>query len=160
MAWRVIEIDNWRKFSALADRLIFARPHDAPYVLRGQADAAWGLSPSLLRLFPADVTAGHSRGRTAIADGVQSASTPPSLGRGAAQHPPTTSIAGMVGTESQHHHAPTRLLDWTRSPYVAAYFAVEQAVDKPGAVFVVHVPTASRTFISAFAERRVTNRAI
>jgi hypothetical protein len=38
----------------------------------------------------------------------------------------------------QHHWAPTRLLDWSYSPYVAAYFAVNQEPDADGALWMVH----------------------
>ena len=35
----------------------------------------------------------------------------------------------------QHYRAPTRLLDWTTSVYVAAYFAVADEWDEPGAIW-------------------------
>lgn len=40
-------------------------------------------------------------------------------------------------TLMQHYGAPTRLMDWTKSPYVAAYFAVEQNPDDDGVVLVI-----------------------
>ena len=52
----------------------------------------------------------------------------------------------------QHYGAPTRLLDWTQSPYVAVYFAVESEWDEDGAVFLVHAHAAQKTYQEQFGQ--------
>jgi len=40
-----------------------------------------------------------------------------------------------ISIDMQHYSCPTRLLDWSQSPYVALYFAINQDFDSDGALF-------------------------
>lgn len=103
------------------------------WYFRGQADAAWALQPSIVRSFNKSVDR-----EFAI-----------NLEHGALYHfkkrirlfmPNCILSDNDHHTDwwalMQHYSCPTRLLDWTLSPYVALYFAVRDASDKDGAVWL------------------------
>lgn len=53
---------------------------------------------------------------------------------------------------AQHHGLPTRLLDWTENPLVAAYFACQEDESEDGAIYMLQTPHVVRDYsISPFA---------
>lgn len=111
-----IRLGSWGELHALAKQ---------NWIYRGQADAAWALSTSLERCFGREGIAGEARGELEKELVREFRRTYHNY----AEHVPEPERLIEWLALMQHHGAPTRLLDFTYSIYVAAYFAVENATE-------------------------------
>ena len=124
----ITTIHSWNEFDAVA------RDLDG-WAFRGQRDAEWPLLSSLsrhLKDFVADKTCWRERESRAIRIFRRKAHNYVSDLR--ILDDDLRCLALM-----QHHGAPTRLLDFTKSPYVAAFLALENATGS-AAVFALNTP--------------------
>jgi len=149
-----ITLAGWDKLVTLANDLDVGDPLDTTYVFRGQEDAAWRLEPSLHRAVTND-------GRTELPATdrlLRIEQTLTGKFRGIApNHLPAATLSATNSVTDwwllmRHYGVPTRILDWTASFYVAAYFAAAKAPDKDGAIYLVH----GRTLIDAMKKSYAT----
>jgi len=130
---RVFNIDT------VHDLLDFLGGFDGDWVFRGQVNSEWSLQPGIERLLPSnaiwpDQSVLCNLEKLGLDD----------FKRGAHHFlredvAPKTKLGWL--SLMQHHGAPTRLLDFTQSPYVALYFATESVSflsEKKSAVWAVN----------------------
>ena len=123
-----IHVSSWEEFIKLSSAL-------DGWAFRGQKDARWPLLSSLSRYldaFIADKSTWRVREERAIRI----------FRRKAHNYFPDASVLAndlRCLALMQHHGAPTRLLDFTKSPFVAAFFAFENAVTDV-AVYALNTP--------------------
>jgi hypothetical protein len=118
---------GWDQFTdCLRPELFGAGPfRPGRYLFRGVRDADWKLVSSFDRQFP-DIE-DRQRVSTELIEAFR---------RACEEHVD----AGVLADDDrllalgQHHGLPTRLLDWTTSAFVAAYFALSGALIDPGAL--------------------------
>jgi len=132
--WPSIRVETWAQFTDIVNKSLPKKSalHKA-YLWRGQADVSWGLRTSLRRAL----------GDLSIAEAlITETALERQFRRQLAAHGGAVAAHGNdpfdLWAVMQHHGAPTRLLDWTWSPYVAAYFAVANRWDQDGALWMVH----------------------
>jgi hypothetical protein len=128
---------SWDEFMAcLRPELFDDEPFAADrYLFRGVADADWRLVSSFDRQFPGVADPELVSGKL--------------LGAFRARCDELADPALVTDDDrllalGQHFGLPTRLLDWTFSPYIAAFFALSGAVSKPrdlayAAVWALHL---------------------
>jgi len=131
-------IDSWEEFAATIRQLDLWAGVGVRWLFRGQADAKHTLSPSLSRILQRYPV---SRKEAELSEGAFMAE----FAKRAHEHLPPAMIPRQsdplgILVSMQHYGAPTRLLDWTESPYVAAYFAVEHSPEVDGAVWALKAP--------------------
>lgn len=97
----------------------------SPYVFRGQSNAAYGLETSLQR-FVGDSSRWDLEWHLLRSFN--------HYAHDELRHVP---FGAEFKAVAQHHGLPTRLLDWTYSPYVAAYFATRGRQDVDGLIWAV-----------------------
>jgi hypothetical protein len=138
LKWDEVSVNSWAELIIALEPFQDCYRNPPTYVFRGQASADWDLKPSLLRRIESAV------GRAAHLK-IENWLTEEFLSQ-AALFPETSSVWELLTrvkrsierwTYMQHHGCVTRLLDWTASPYIAAYFAVYGLFEKPGAIYIV-----------------------
>ena len=135
MDWDTREVKTLKQFiSALTGLLPSSSTQKGTYWFRGQSSAEWSLAPSFMRITDGlglpllDATGLEVEALKAFKSRAHLFVSPQLLDK--------VKTAPCWWALMQHHGAPTRLLDWTTSPYVAAYFAAQQGGSKAdGAVW-------------------------
>lgn len=127
IAYRVVQIRTWAEFT---DSI--AEPSYKGWAFRGQGDAAWRLMSTLGRYLNAYIEEKYWEAQEERINRVFQRKAHLFL-----THVPDRSDTFQWLALMQHHGAPTRLLDFTWSPYIAAYFALERTTTQ-GAVWAVN----------------------
>jgi hypothetical protein len=123
-----IRVETWAELTrALYDIPRHRHRYRSDFVYRGVADQSWGLQTSLMRL-----GGEYAKVEKPLLRSFRKYADPGSI--------PSDTLWVRLSV-AQHHGLPTRLLDWTVSPKVAAHFATweQEHYQKDGAIWCIDV---------------------
>ena len=120
--------ETWGDFKQYCIAELFANNtfQRGKYIFRGQRDSEWKLTPSFDRWFLRFSSGGKKRIETAqlLLKFFKKECEGLDLGITGSEWTNEAQVLAL----GQHYGLPTRLLDWSESPYIAAFFAFNEAV--------------------------------
>jgi hypothetical protein len=138
MAWPVLNVNSLDHFLKIASHLNYGPVATVPYLFRGQSNHAWSLQPTLTR----ELSGSFSEDAALL---IEQDCKRKFIEQAHLHIPfallPTADKDTEWWAIMQHHSAPTRLLDWTASPFVAAYFAAVENWEIDGVLWLFHAKT-------------------
>lgn len=134
-----ITIENWNDFSVLANKLI-KFIDDNRIIYRGQSNSNWNLDSSFFRMIKNNPNIRVVDSLQIEEDMVTYFSDRARLFDEIPSYRDQLTIMDWWAF-MQHYGAPTRRLDWSLSPYVALFFAIEKHYEQDGALFLFKTDT-------------------
>jgi hypothetical protein len=131
--WEKIKINSWKDFVYYLDENGVHKNTLSPWYFRGQSKQEWTLLPTISRIFkkyPVKLIKANGIENNLYREFIASYHLFSSHSK---EYQNNKSVALLL--EMQHYSCPTRFLDWTLSPYVALYFAVENDPESNGKLF-------------------------
>ena len=137
MQWPEREAHRWSdRLGLLGGVSGLGQASRQPYIFRGRSDRAWTLEPTLKRAIE---PTGSRQAALDIEKRLEQEFTSRAHMHISAYLAESTKDRADCWAMMRHYGAPTRLLDWTSSPYVAASFACASAPKTDGVIWCVHV---------------------
>jgi hypothetical protein len=142
---KTITCNTWNEFREFADSIDEAIAKDMNFgpIFRGHEVESWKLHPSLLRYFIENRFSEQEA--LALEDRAHEAFKYRSSLFLPLKVMLSTPEASNLWAIMQHHGAPTRLLDWTNSVYVAAYFACAGSLTQDGCIWYADTVAVNET---------------
>jgi hypothetical protein len=144
-----IKINSWNEFADISNKLIQFMDDDN-VIYRGQANSEWGLYSSFARMMKSEPKIRVLDSLHIEEDMLTYFSDRARLYKEIPTNREHLNVYDWWGF-MQHYGAPTRMVDWSLSPYVALYFAVEDYYNKDGALFLYKTPPLS--FVQRLANK-------
>ena len=147
-SWPEQRIDSLRDIQELAAYHQARWPNANRFLFRGQSSADWLLQTSLARELAGSGLSGYQVAQ------LEREIMNRFWREAHRELEPGVSSKRAISLNSwplmQHYGTPTRVLDWSLSPYVALYFSVEQRWDDDGALWWFSAATAENLMVRQF----------